>query len=176
MGVTREQLNKARLPACLSPASKLSMQAVESCQLSVLLWRCLLDSALTPATCLLDMIAVVPAADAILYSCSAATCLIELTDVHLWCELFQWSSACWSHLRVLQMSSFDLRHLVIALQRQLQVKSQQLQQAQAELQVSSGQLQTSTGMIRCVCSSPLRPSATSRCAALHRQTRPADAY
>eukprot|EP00891_Asterochloris_glomerata_P004052 jgi/Astpho2/4052/fgenesh1_pg.00063_%23_71_t len=34
----------------------------------------------------------------------------------------------------LRMSSFDLRHLVIALQRQLQVKSQQLQQAQAELQ------------------------------------------
>ena len=41
---------------------------------------------------------------------------------------------------LLQMSSFNLRHLVIALQRQLQVKSQQLQEAQAELQVSSGQL------------------------------------
>ena len=41
---------------------------------------------------------------------------------------------------MLQMSSFNLRHLVIALQRQLQVKNQQLQEAQAELQVSSSQL------------------------------------
>ena len=61
------------------------------------------------------------------------------------------------------MSSFDLRHLVIALQRQLQVKSQQLQEAQAELQVSSGPLRTSAGMICCVCSSQLQASATQCC-------------
>ena len=75
------------------------------------------------------------------------------------------SSADRRHLYLLQMSSFNLRHLVIALQRQLKMKSQQLQEAQAELQVSSGWLQTSSGMNFCVCSSQLQPSATRYCAA-----------